>query len=179
MKRGKAAALAVAGVLLLLLGLLFLVGSAGEMRRLAVAGVSLALGALATGYGIRGWREADASSPEAIRAEILAVARREDGEVAHEEIAAALGRRAPAAAPVLDALILEGACRRTPRAGTFFYVFPELQPRLSVLRCTYCDAEYNLASKVEKCPSCGGPVATRVVSRGLAEGEVFHMDEAD
>ena len=176
MHRGRSAALIVLGVALMLLGLLFLAGAAGQVRRLAVAGVSLVLGAASAGYGVRGWRAAEASSPEAIRAEILALARREDGEVAHDEIVATLGSRAPAAAAVLDTLVLEGQCRRTPKSGTFYYVFSELQPRLSVLRCTYCDQEYDIASKTEKCPNCGGPVTTRVVSRGLAEGDVFRMD---
>jgi len=67
MHRGRSAALIVLGVALMLLGLLFLAGAAGQVRRLAVAGVSLVLGAASAGYGVRGWRAAEASSPEAIQ----------------------------------------------------------------------------------------------------------------
>lgn len=177
MSRTAAAALAAFGILLLAFGLLFLLGSAGQVRRLVVAGVGLASGAVVIAYAAAAFREAAARSPERIRAEILALAKREDGEISREEIASALGNRFTAADPVLDALALEGVCRRIPRGGVFFYTFPDLQPRLTVLRCDYCSTERDLNSGFEKCPSCGGPMSPQVAVRSLGEGNVFAMDE--
>ena len=45
-----------------------------------------------------------------------------------------------------------------------------------LLVCRYCGAEYPLASGVETCPKCGGPVARKVVMRSLAGKDVFAMD---
>jgi hypothetical protein len=164
------------GTILILFGLLFLVGSAGKARRLAVAAVSLALGGATAGFGIRAWRRADELLPERLEARILALAKREDGEISREEIDAALGWRAPFAGKVLDRLVLDGKCRRIARGGTFHFLFPEIQPRLFLLVCEYCGAEYPLSSGVTSCPTCGGPVARRVVARSLAGGETFSMD---
>jgi len=165
-----------AGTILILFGLLFLVGSAGKARRLAVAAVSLALGGVTAGFGARGWKRAGELLPERLEAAILDLAKREDGEISREEIDAALGWRAPFAGPVLDRLVLDGRCRRTARGGTSYFIFPEIQPRLFLLVCAYCGAEYPLSSGVESCPKCGGPVSRRVVSRSLAGGETFSMD---
>ena len=52
MSRGAAAAVVASGAVLLAFGLLFLVGSAGQMRRLVVAGVGLASGAAVIALGV-------------------------------------------------------------------------------------------------------------------------------
>jgi len=179
MRRIVAAGIVAAGIFLILFGLLFLVGSAGKGRRLAVAVVSLAFGGAAAGLGARAWKRADELLPERLEALVLDLAKREDGEISQEEIEAALGWRAPFVRPVLDRLILDGTCRRTPHSGTFLYVFPELQPRLFLLVCEYCKAEYPLSSGIETCPKCGGPVSRRVLARSLGGETAFSMDDPE
>jgi hypothetical protein len=171
--------LASLGVAMLLLGLLFLVGSAGQARRLAVAAVSLALGAVAAGLGVRTFRRAAALDPDRLEADILALARRGNGEVAETELAAILGDRFEAAQPVLDSLLAAGTCRRQVRAGTVYLLFPALQPRLQIRRCEYCGAELPVVDQVTRCPACGGAVKVEVVQRSLAAGEVYAMDDGD
>ncbi|HHQ47771.1 MAG TPA: hypothetical protein ENK19_02695 [Acidobacteria bacterium] len=180
MNRRLGAGLLVAvGTILVLFGLLFLVGSAGKGRRLAVAAVSLAFGGVTAGFGVRAWRRADELLPERLEAAILDLAKREDGEISREEIDAALGWRAPWAGPALDRLVLDGRCRRETRDGTSYFIFPEIRPRLFLLVCEYCGAEYPLSSNVTSCPACGGPVSRRVVSRSLAGKDTFSMDESE
>jgi len=176
MRRGTGTALVVVGIVIVAFGLLFLVGSAGMARRLATAAVLLVGGAVAAGFGLRGIRRADAVRPELLEAAILELARREDGEISREEIEAALGWRAEHAWPVLDRMALEGRCLREARGGTFHYRFPDLQPRLVLLVCDYCGAEYPLNPPLTTCPACGGPVSRRIVTRSLAGKDLFAMD---
>ncbi len=167
------------GTLLALLGVLFLVGADGEVRRLVVAAIGLVGGAALVGVGIRLWKVAEALSPARLRVEILEAAKREDGEISAPELEAALGRRFAPAEPVLERLVSEGRCRRQQRSGGLYYVFPELQPRLAVRRCEYCGAELPLADELSSCPSCGGAVQTGVVQRSFSGGEgLFSMDES-
>jgi len=176
MRRLAGALLTAAGVALILFGLLFLVGAAGQARRIVVAMVGLGLGGAAAGLGIRLFRQAAAASPNQVRADILDLARRRSGEVALGDISAALGRRADVAREVVEALVAEGACTRHARSGSEYLLFRDLQPRLVERRCEYCEAELPLNQELEKCPNCGGTIATRVASRSLGEGEHYSMD---
>lgn len=179
MRRALAGVLVALGVFFLLLGLLFLVGSAGKGRRLAVAVVELTMGAVVTGLGVRMWKRAEAETPERLRADILALARERNGEVAETDVAARLGDRLAAARPVLDALATEGLCERRSVGAAVHLVFPSLQPRLMARKCEYCGAELPISEELKSCPSCGGTVATRVVRRSVAAGEVFAMDDEE
>jgi len=138
--------------------------------------VGLGLGGVATGLGIRSYRSAEALSPERLRAEILELAKREDGELSRAEVVAALGTRATAAARIVDAMLAEGVCRRTLLQGTEYLVFPALQPRVVGRYCQYCDTELSLAAEVTSCPSCGGTLTRKVVQRALGGEEYFGMD---
>ncbi len=179
MRRGAGTALVAVGIVIVAFGLLFLVGSAGMARRLATAAVLLVGGAVAAGLGLRGIRRSDAVRPELLEAAILELARREDGEISREEIEAALGWRAEYAWPVLDRMALEGRCLREARGGTFHYRFPDLQPRLFLLVCDYCGAEYPIRSGITTCPKCGGPVTRRVVARSMAGKDLFGMEDEE
>jgi hypothetical protein len=165
------------GIVLILLGLLFLAGAGGEARRVVIGLVGVGCGAALVGFGIRAYKLAEAYSPEQIRAEILELARQRSGEISNEDIAAVLGRRETAAEPVLNTMLTQGVCRRRVAEGSVFYLFPELQPRLMVVRCQYCDTDFDLAGDVDKCPNCGGAIHTKVASVSLSDGEYFHMDE--
>ena len=176
MKRTGAITLTLFGTSLILLGLLFLVGSGGQQRRLIVAGLGLGLGAIGTGFGVRAFKMADAASPEQLRAEILDLARKKNGEVGFNEISAALGRRINSGQRVLEDLVTEGVCRRGREEGREYYVFPEMQPRLMARYCQYCDAEFPISDEREDCPNCGGTLETKAAAHSVTEGSVFSMD---
>ena len=174
-KRVAAAAVCSAGALVMGLGLLFLVGSAGQARRLVVAVLGLALGGVAAGFGLRAWRRLDRLRPEVLRREILAAARRRSGIVSEDDLIAALGRRWAAGSAVLRVLVAEGVCQGD--AGRRLYVFPSLQPRLAVRRCEYCGSELPLEGEVTSCPSCGGTIKLGVERVALRDGDGYSMDE--
>jgi hypothetical protein len=176
MRKTLAAIQVFTGGLCLLLGLLFLIGSAGTARRLVVAAIFLLAGGVLAGLGARAWRRADQLLPERLEAVILDAAKREDGEIAADELTAALGWKAPHAQSVLEDLLARGVCRRSQRGGELFYLFTGLQTRLTLLVCEYCGAEYPLSSGTETCPACGGPVSRTVVTRTLSDGSSFSMD---
>jgi len=164
-----------AGVLLVGLGLLFLVGSAGQARRLAVAVLALALGGVAAGLGLRAWRRLGRLRPEVLRGEILEAARRRSGIVSEADLVAVLGSRWEAGSAVLRELVGEGVCESD--AGRRLYVFPSLQPRLAVRRCEYCGSELPLEGEVTSCPSCGGTIKLGVERVALRDGDAYSMDE--
>jgi len=176
MKRLLALLLCLAGVALILLGLLFLVGSRGMAHRLLAGVAGAAAGAVALGVGI-GWaRRLRRREPDYLRAEILALAERRRGELAFEELQAALGPRFDDARPVIAALQAEGTCRRTRVEGGDYLVFDDLLARLAVRRCQYCGAELPLDEDIASCPNCGGTIETRVEKLSLSGDEYFDMD---
>lgn len=170
-----AVALVLVGICLVLLGLLFLVGAGGYTHRFVVAVVSLGLGGGLCGLGVWIFLRSRRRSPGQLEAEILALAKREDGEVSLSEIAALLGPRFDRATPVLARLVDLGVCARQDRGAQPYYVFAHLQPRLMVIRCDFCKAELPLNEPVEQCPRCGGSVATRVESRAASD-DSYSMD---
>lgn len=177
MGRVSAIASNAAGLFLLLLGLLFLLGAAGQIRRVFIGLVFMGAGAILMGLGIRALKRLALITSEKLREDILELARRQDGEIAWKEVVAKLGWRAEHGLPVIEQMMREGSCRRRLRKSETFYIFPELQPRLMVLYCEYCKAEYPISSDQTSCPNCGGPLVTRVAVRSLSEGEFFGMDE--
>ena len=176
--RARASLLAAVGIILIAFGLLFLVGAGGQMRRVAIGFIGLAGGALATGFGIRKYRQADLWSPEQLRADILELARRRNGEIAMSDVEAELGRRVRVVGPVLEKMALEGLSRKTHQGGSDYFVFEHLQPRLMVRFCRYCDAEFPISEERDDCPNCGGVLDTQVARRSISEGEVFSMHQA-
>ncbi len=168
--------LTVFGIVLAGLGLLFLVASPGHAYRLAVAAVGLAGGAACIGAGIKGLRALARRSPEAVREEILAEARRRSGTVSETDLAALLGERWRVGDRQLRALMEEGACRRKVEAGSVLYLFPELQARMAVRRCEHCSAELPIGQEIATCPNCGGTLKTSV-ERVTVPGDTYRMDD--
>lgn len=176
MKRVGAIVLSAFGIGGILMGLLFIVGSGGKGYRLVAAAAMLIVGAVLTGLGIRFGKQANAASPERLRLELLALAQRNDGEVAEAEVAATFGGRAMAAMQELDAMKRRGICRERNAGGATFYVFAELQPRLAIRRCEFCQAELPLDEEITECPRCGGTVDTRRETRAVSGDDVYSMD---
>ena len=177
MKRLAAIAVVCLGVVLASFGLLFLVGSAGQMRRLIISAAISVVGAILIGLGVRWVRRARQDSPETIRAEILAFARRKNGEVTDLDLEALLGERWIAHHPVLQALKTEGACREHVRGNTIHYVFADLQPRLAVRKCEFCNAEIPLDNDLISCPQCGGSIKTGVQRMSVADEQFYDLGE--
>jgi hypothetical protein len=178
MKRLGGILLVVLGVGLVLLGLLFLMAAGGRSYRYLIAVVSLALGGALAGLGVRLFKRADAASPQQLRAEILALAEKHNGEISEADVEAALGRRARGAGAVLAALEGEQACERHFRDGRHYFVFQGLQPRLTVRRCEFCNTELPLQQELTECPNCGGTIKTQVERRSVSGGEeLYSMDE--
>lgn len=165
------------GGLAVLLGLLFLIGSAGELHRIAVGAVGLGVGGALIALGARLQRRAAAAMPDQVEADVLAIAAARSGEVSAAELDLALGWRAPLAAAVLERLIGADRCEQKRVAGALYYVFGELQPRLVVRRCGYCKVEVPMDEEATTCPQCGGAVERGVERVALAESaDLYGMD---
>lgn len=177
MKHFGAALLVTVGVIATLFGLLFLVGASGRPSRWAIGGVSLALGAAVVGFGVRLFKEAQSETPDRIGAEIMALAKREDGELSTDDIRALLGERFALAIPVLAQMRDAGICRQRDEGGTAFYLFPDLQPRLALRRCEFCQAELPLGTGLSTCPQCGGLVTTQVARLAVSDAEYYGIDD--
>jgi hypothetical protein len=176
MRRLGAVLLVAAGAGMVVLGLLFLMAAGARPHRYAVAVGLLAIGGALAGVGVRLFKQAEAASPEQLRAEILALAKQRGGELGEADLAAALGQRVDGAPAVMTALEGERACRRTLDAsGRPRWVFDELLPRLMVARCEYCQAELPLNHELATCPKCGGTLKTGLERRAL-DG-AYRMDE--
>ena len=164
------------GVLLVALGLLFLVGAAGKTSRYVVAGTGLVVGAVSAAIGVALHRRADTESPLQLRAEILDLARRKNGEFSRADIAAALGARMPRAEPVLEELQRTGVCKPTDRDGQSYFVFASLQPRLVIRKCRFCTYEAPLGDGRAVCPNCGGALDTTRATRSVSGNDEYGMD---
>ncbi|MCB9558724.1 MAG: hypothetical protein H6707_21585 [Deltaproteobacteria bacterium] len=172
------ASIAVAvGVALIALGLLFLVAAIGTPRRLVVAAVGLALGAVSTGFGLRAYRRSLRDTPLVVRGDILALARRQGGEISAAEIAAEVGARGEVATAVLSQMVKAGICQRIEASTGARYLFESLKPQLIIARCEYCQAELPLNQQLDSCPRCGGTIATRLERRDLQDDKLYRMDE--
>ncbi len=177
MKRLGAVILVVVGIGLIALGLLFLIGAGGKAYRYAIGAAGLAVGAVAVGFGIRLFKQANQLTPDYIKAEILVLAERHNGEISESDLMAALGTRWPHALTPLSELLSKGTCRKRVVDGTDYYVFEDLQPRLTVRRCEFCDAEIPLDDTLTSCPNCGGTIKTGVQKVSLSKDDAYSMDE--
>lgn len=177
MKRLGAVILVLVGIGLIGLGLLFLIGAGGKPYRYAIGAAGLALGAVAVGFGVRLFKQANQLLPDYIRAEILVLAERHNGEISEPDLMAALGARWPNALEPLSQLLSQAVCRKRVVDGADYYVFEDLQPRLTVRRCEFCDAEIPLDDTLTSCPNCGGTIKTAVEKVSLSKDESYSMDE--
>jgi hypothetical protein len=141
-----------------LLGLLFIVGWGGQVRRLVVAAILLAIATMLILLGSRQVRAARQASREVLVPELLRLAELGSGVLTEADVLARLGERAVLGMELLREMAARGDCRREARDGVVAFVFPELEPRLVIRRCRYCGFESPIAGAVtnEPCPRCGG-----------------------
>jgi hypothetical protein len=137
-------------------GLIFLCAAVQNTARLPIALALLVLGAGLTGWaGVR-WQKARQLSPDVLDDRITDLAASSDAEVTLAQIVSALDAPDDASLAALSRLEANGLCRQEHRDGTVVYVFPGLQERKVVRRCTYCGNEYSVREPLHKCPNCGG-----------------------
>jgi hypothetical protein len=175
MKSLGGALLGIVGLALIALGFLFLIGSGGKSHRYLVAILCLATGAAVVGLGVWLFKRALAQSPDRIEGRLLALAKREDGEISLAEIVALFGVQFRRVSPILERLQDSGVCERQSRNGHPFFVFPQLQQRVLLLRCNFCQAELPQNQKIDTCPKCGGTVSTERKAIAASE-ETYSMD---
>ncbi len=162
------------------LGLLFLIGAGGQLRRVAIGGVLVAVAGVSAFYGSRRLRAARSESPAILTAELLAIARRASGVVTEAQFVAQLGDRASLGLELLSDMVSRGHCRHEVRAGALAFVFPELEPRLVLRRCRFCGYESPLAGAVsgDACPKCGAELALeRAATTGGTAVDEYGMDD--
>jgi len=176
MRTAAGCLLGLLGVTLAALGLLFLLGADGEVRRYVIAAIGLGLGAVAGGFGVALFRSAARFSPSGIRRELLALASTHDGELTMTDVEAAMGDRIAAAQQVLSGMAMGGECERRERDGAVAFVFPSLQPRVLLRRCEHCGYEAPLGSEEEGCPRCGASLDVRREAKAVEDG-LYRMDE--
>ncbi len=177
MKRIFSVILVLMGLGLVVLGLLFLIGSAAKTYRLAIGAVSLALGAVCLGYGVRLFRQANKLLPDYISAEILKLAKRKKGEISEADLMAMLGSRWTHAREPLQQMLSSGTCKKRRKNDAVYYIFEAMLPRIAIRRCEFCGAELPLDENLTSCPNCGGTIKTKVESLSLEQADVFSMDE--
>lgn len=177
MNRIASLVLVVLGIALIAFGLFFLVGSAGRAYRIGISVLSLALGGVCVGLGIRWFKAENRKLPAFIRAEVLELVRRRSGEISQPDLMALLAKRWTLALEPLQGLMAEGLCEKRVVDGVDYYVFAAMQPRISLRRCEFCDAELPLDASVSSCPNCGGTIKTGVEAVSLSKDEAYSMDE--
>jgi predicted RNA-binding Zn-ribbon protein involved in translation (DUF1610 family) len=176
MKAIGGGSLTLLGAAALLLGLLFLLGADGQMRRLVIAAAGIVGGSGSVGLGIKLLSQARAEAPEVLATRILALARVSEGDLSRARIQAEtghLGARIDAAIELLEA---QGACHRSAGGADPSWLFPAFQTEVLVRRCEFCKAELPLHEQLASCPNCGGRIATGI-ERFSDTDDSYSMDE--
>jgi hypothetical protein len=88
-----------------------------------------------------------------------------------------LGRRFGKAAGVLTEMRTEKLCQLQKRKTEIYYVFPQMQPRLTIRRCEFCSSELPLDEELDSCPNCGGSIKTQVERLSVSKDDSYSMDE--
>lgn len=162
---------------MVLLGLLFFIGSAGKAYRILTAAISLGMGAACLGFGVRFFKQANRLLPSYISEEIIELAKEKNGELSESDLMAMLGARWTHAAGPLQKMLSTGVCKKRLKKQVVYYVFEGMLPRLTIRRCEFCGAELPLDKSLTTCPNCGGTIKTEVESLSLGQSDVFSMDE--
>jgi hypothetical protein len=147
-------ALAV-GLGLLLLGVVFLIASAGRATRLPVGLVLGALGVAAIAFALSRLKLLREASPQRVMARVADLATRSGGEVTLGQVVGDLGLPTDMAERALSDLAARGMCTAEVRGQETFYVFAGIQPHKITRQCPYCGSEFSVREARDTCPSCG------------------------
>lgn len=150
-------------VVLIVVGLIFLCGMAGEGASIFRLLISLIL--LGTGGGLAFWggtslRRAVSLAPDNLDDQITRLARQRGGELTLAQVVSALKAPDEAVEEALALLMDRGQAfpeYRQERGEV--YVFPGLKAARMVRRCESCGTEYSVKEAVYVCTRCGGKVS--------------------
>ena len=163
-----------------LLGLLFLIGSAGQIHRLIV-GMGLLSSATVLGLVARKWaRAASQSSRVVVVSDLLSLAQQHNGWLTEALVAAHFGTRFLLAMNLLQDLARGGQCQQAQKAGLNGYLFSDLSVQLTVPQCAHCGFESAIADIPEgsTCPRCGAVLNwTQRAADCRTKSQTYSMDE--
>lgn len=146
----------VVGVVLVLLGLTFIIGSQGSIGRAGTGVLMLVIGVVAGVLTIRKMGQLLGRTPDSIDERMLNLASMSGGEVTIGEATSALMISVDEAQQSLDRLVGKGMAELKVRDETVFYVFAGIAEVRKVKKCAYCGNEYAVRDPRRTCPSCGG-----------------------
>lgn len=155
--RGFAIVLMLAGVLLALLGLLFLLARRPATESL----IPLAIGIALIGFAASRLKVMAELSPEGVEQQLTAMATGANGEVTVTSAAGVTHLDEATIRAGLQRLIEQGMVKVEHREGVEYYLFPGLHEQKMVKKCPYCGNEYPVAQHLRTCPSCGGNLEVR------------------
>ncbi len=146
----------VVGVVLILLGLVFIIGSQGSIGTAATGLLMLVIGVAAGILTIRKMGQLMGRTPDSIDERMLKLAAMSGGEVTVGEATGALTISVDEAQESLDRLVGRGMAELKVRDETAYYVFAGIAEVRKVKKCAYCGNEYAVRDPRRTCPSCGG-----------------------
>jgi hypothetical protein len=144
------------GVLFLIIGSVFMLGSQGKPAFLLV-GLLMVVLAIAGGiFTLKRLGRVASTTPDAVDERVLNLATMSGGEVTAGEVAGALQISPADAQAALERLVSQGMAEHKVRDGDLYYAFPGIATVRKIKRCAYCGTEYPLREPGHKCSSCGG-----------------------
>ena len=143
-------------ILVLLFGLIFLLGSQGNLAILLTGTLMIVVAIAAGVFAIRKMGQVATTSPDAVDERILNLATLSGGDVTAAEVTGALGVPLADAQAALERLVSKGLAEHKVRDGDLYYTFAGIATVRKIKRCAYCGTEYPLREPGHKCSSCGG-----------------------
>jgi len=166
--------LSVIGILAGGLGFLFIAASSSEPARFGRGVAFLVAGGLMLLPGIFLFVKGLAALPGAIRARILKLARRRNGEITEEQVTGEIGS-SDAVTAEMNLLVRSGLAKEMVKEGRKHFIFSDFQHHLTMKACPYCGNDYPVREDIEQCPSCGGDL--KLKKQGSSGGdEPYYMD---
>ena len=167
-------AMIITGLVSELMGLLFIIASAGMNSRIVAAGIFFASGLPLLIFGFKMFRSGMVLRPELIRNAILKAAADHNGEISKDVITGVTGWNDIVLYEIND-LIKKRIAKTEERDGKPLYIFPEFQIKYVINKCPFCANDYPVRDDVQKCPSCGGDLKFLQIKSSSA-GNNFSMD---
>lgn len=156
MKRIGAILAIVVGVLVLILGLIFLIAAIANPQRLLNALAMILVSLPLIVFGILVLVREKQLSADTLDDSIVELARHSNAEVTVDQVVAELGVPDRAARNALDLLERRRQAQGEWREDRRVYLFPGLQESKVVRRCAHCHSIFSVAQPLYKCPNCGG-----------------------
>jgi len=155
--KAVAIALMLLGVLLALVGLVFLLAPGRAVKGIILLGIGGAL----IGFAASRLRVMAQLSPAGVEQQLTAMATGANGELTVTSAAGVTHLDEALIRAALDRLMQQGMVKLEHREGVEYYLFPGLHETKMVKKCPYCGNEYPVSQHLRTCPSCGGNIEVR------------------